>query len=37
LDHRVAADEVARSLEEGGWTVEANGPLGPYHYLVLAR
>jgi ubiquinone/menaquinone biosynthesis C-methylase UbiE len=36
LDHRVAAGEVARTLEEVGWMVEANGPLGPYHYLVLA-
>ena len=36
-DHRLAAPDVARELERGGWKIEAPQNVGTYAYLVLAE
>lgn len=35
LEHRIAAADVARTLEQDGWRVTKNEPVGTYSYLVI--
>jgi ubiquinone/menaquinone biosynthesis C-methylase UbiE len=35
-EHRIAMEEVSRTLTSAGWAVQQEGPVGTYSYLVIA-